>query len=119
MNDIRTQIEGRKIWVSTNETTDSEGRYVANVIIGTLKTVSSEKIYFLMSAILEKSNFSTVVKLFDKYMFVLWPNGIQHNDFISFVTDAVPYMVKAERALKSLYSKIIHFRCLAHGIKKC
>ncbi|KAL4126639.1 hypothetical protein QTP88_010851 [Uroleucon formosanum] len=38
MKNIREQIKGNKIWVSIDETTDSEGRYVANVIIGTLNT---------------------------------------------------------------------------------
>ncbi|KAL4135648.1 hypothetical protein QTP88_007246 [Uroleucon formosanum] len=38
MNEIRNQILNKKIWVSIDETTDTEGRYVANVMIGTLLT---------------------------------------------------------------------------------
>jgi hypothetical protein len=34
---IRDKAHGKKIFVSTDETCDTEARYVANVIIGTLK----------------------------------------------------------------------------------
>lgn len=95
MKNIREQIKGNKIWVSIDETTDSEGRYVANVIIGTLNTDAPGKTYLLTTEVLEKANNSTIVNLFDHSMFVLWPNGIRHDDILLFVTDAAPYMVKA------------------------
>lgn len=34
---IRSYVENKKLWVSIDETTDANGRYVANVIIVTLK----------------------------------------------------------------------------------
>ncbi|KAF0714390.1 Uncharacterized protein FWK35_00030423 [Aphis craccivora] len=118
MKNIREQIIGNKIWVSIDKTTDSEGRYVANVIIGTLNTDAPGKTYLLTTEVLEKANNSTIVKLFDHSMFVLWPNGIRHDDVLLFVTDAAPYMVKAGQTLQSLYSKMIHLICLAHGIHR-
>ncbi|KAL4153650.1 hypothetical protein QTP88_001483 [Uroleucon formosanum] len=118
VKNIREQIKGNKIWVSIDETTDSEGRYVANVIIGTLNTDAPGKTYLLTTEVLEKVNNSTIVKLFDHSMFVLWPNGIRHDDVLLFVTDAAPYMVKAGLTLQSLYSKMIHLTCLAHGIHR-
>lgn len=36
MLEIRQYITGNKIWVSIDETTDVEGRYIANVVVGTL-----------------------------------------------------------------------------------
>ncbi|KAL4119073.1 hypothetical protein QTP88_011940 [Uroleucon formosanum] len=118
MKNIREQIKGNKIWVSIDETTDSEGRYVTNVIIGTLNTDAPGKTYLLTTEVLEKANNSTIVKLFDHSMFVLWPNGIRYDDVLLFVTDAAPYMVKAGQTLQSLYSKMIHLTCLAHGIHR-
>jgi len=38
MDKIRSNIKGKKVWLSVDETTDVEGRYVANVFIGTLET---------------------------------------------------------------------------------
>lgn len=37
MEKIKQRIFGRKIWASINETTNTENRYIANVIIGTLE----------------------------------------------------------------------------------
>jgi len=37
MNEIRNQVMGKTIWVFIDETTDATGRYVANVVIGTLE----------------------------------------------------------------------------------
>jgi len=36
ITNIRNYISNQKIWISIDETTDVEGRYIANVIIGTL-----------------------------------------------------------------------------------
>jgi len=36
MSEIRQYVTGNKIWVSIDETTEMEGRYIANVIVGTL-----------------------------------------------------------------------------------
>lgn len=63
-------------------------------------------------------NFSTIVKLFDNSMFLLWPDGIQHNNVLLFLSDAAPYMKKAGTAIKALYSKMVHVTCLAHGMHR-
>jgi hypothetical protein len=60
MNEIRNQILNKKIWVSIDETTDIEGRYTTNVIIGTLLTDGLGKI-LLASEVLEKANTRQVV----------------------------------------------------------
>lgn len=76
MDCIRKSITGKKIWVSIDETTDVEGRFIANVIVGTLLIDKPGEVFLLTSEVLEKANFSTVAKLFDKSMFLLWPDGI-------------------------------------------
>ncbi|KAE9522223.1 hypothetical protein AGLY_017381 [Aphis glycines] len=118
MNEIRNQILNKKIWVSIDETTDTEGRYVANVIIGTLLTDGPGKKFLIASEVLEKANHTTISKLFDRTLFTLWPNGINHDDVILFVTDAAPYMVKAAKSIQVFYSKMIHITCLAHGLHR-
>lgn len=45
MNQIRHYCENQKLWISIDETTDSVGRYAANVIVGTLEVRSSGKIF--------------------------------------------------------------------------
>ncbi|KAL4096902.1 hypothetical protein QTP88_021777 [Uroleucon formosanum] len=67
--------ERNKIWVSIDETTDVEGRYIANVVVGTLLSDGPGKIFLLTTEVLEKANYSTITKLFDNAMFLLWPNA--------------------------------------------
>jgi len=92
MDEIRDEVKNKKIWVSIDETTDSEGRYVANVIIGTLPVDEPGKYFFLASEVPEKANHTTIIKLFDESLFSLWPKVIQHDDVILFVSDAAPYI---------------------------
>lgn len=62
MDKIRVTVQDKKIWVSIDETTDSNGRYVANVIIGTLEIDCPGEIMLLISEVLEKVNHSTIAK---------------------------------------------------------
>lgn len=108
----------KKIWVSIDETSDVEGRYVANVIIGTLEIDSPGKSFLLNSEILDKSNHSTITKLFDKSMLIFWPGIEKHDSVLLFVSDTAPYMVKAGKTIKVLYSKIVHITCLVHALHR-
>lgn len=118
LNHIRECVNGKKIYVSIDESTDSEGRYVANVVIGTLETNSPGQVFLLTSEVLEAVNHSQICKLFDKSMYLLWPNGIQHESVLLFLTDAAPYMVKAAKSIKSFYTKLVHVTCLAHAFHR-
>lgn len=66
---IRNAVIDKKIWVSIDETTDFLGRFVANVIIGTLETDKPGQIFLLNSEVLSKTNNSTIAKLFDDYAY--------------------------------------------------
>lgn len=118
MNKIRSNIAGHKIWVSIDETTDIQGRYIANVMIGTLEVDKPGQVYLLNSEVLDKTNFSTISKLFDKSMSLLWPDCVRHDDVLLFLSDAAPYMIKAGKAISALYSKMVHITCLAHGVHR-
>lgn len=111
-------VNGKNIWVSIDETTDVTGRFVANVIIGTLEENGSGKIFMLNVEELEKVNDSTVFKLFDNSMNIFWPDGVKHDDVLLLLSDAALYMVKSTNVIKTLYSKMIHTTCLAHGLHR-
>lgn len=51
------------IWLSVDETTDACGRYIANVLIGSLKKDEPSKSHLICSKQLEKTNNATVTKL--------------------------------------------------------
>ena len=65
------------IFVSIDKTTDVEHRYVTKVIISTLETDGPGEVFLLTREVLETVNHSTLCRLFEKCMFLLWPEGRQ------------------------------------------
>ncbi|KAL4135150.1 hypothetical protein QTP88_006793 [Uroleucon formosanum] len=116
INNIRAYLKDKKLWISIDETTDVEGRFVANVIIGSLELGCPGKTFLFNTELLEKTNNSTIMKLFDKTMCLLYPEVVKHDNILLFVSDAAPYMVKAGKNIKALYLKMEHVTCLAHGL---
>lgn len=115
---IKRYVNNKNIWICIDETTDVEGRYVANVIIGTLEIDAPGKTFLFNSEVLDQTNHKTICKLFDETLFLLWPEGIKRDNVLLFVSDAAPYMVKAGKALSALYTKMIHITCLAHAVHR-
>ena len=91
---------------------------MANVVIGTLEIDGPGEVFLLTSEVLETVNHSTICRLFDKCMFLLWPEGIRYDDVLLFVTDAAPYIVKAGKAIQAFYPKMVHITCIAHGMHR-
>ena len=54
--------------MSINETTDVSGRFVANVVVGTLKDDQPGDIFLLACEVLEKVNNSSIAVVFDNAM---------------------------------------------------
>jgi len=46
------------------------------------------------------------------------PNGEKHDHVLLFVSDAAPYIIKAGKKIKALYSKIEHVKCLVHCLRR-
>jgi len=113
---IRSDICNELIWISVDETTDCEGRYIANVVVGALK--SQSKPYLLTTEVLEHTNHHTVAKVFNEALQLLWPAGIMYEKVLLFVSDAAAYMKKAGDGLKVLFPKMIHVTCVAHGLHR-
>lgn len=90
--------------------------FCCHVIIGTLEIGNIGKMFILNSEALEKTNHSTIAKVFDKSLSILWPQGIIHDNVLLFLSDAAPYMIKAGKSIQTFYSKTIHVTCLAHTL---
>ena len=104
--------------MSIDETTDISGRFVANVVVGILKDDQPRDIFLLACEVLEKVNNSSIAVVFDNAMNLLWPNKVERENVLLFLTDATPYMVKAAKGLQVLYPKMIHATCLAHALHR-
>ncbi|KAL4120977.1 hypothetical protein QTP88_013571 [Uroleucon formosanum] len=118
LNEIRQKVAGKKIWVSIDETTDAEGRFIASVIIGTLLLDRPGEIFLFNLEQLQKTNHSTICSLFENSLYLLWPDEIRRNDVLLFLSDAAPYMVKAGDTLKVLYPKMVHVTCTSYGLHR-
>jgi hypothetical protein len=68
--------------------------------------------------VLEKTNYSTITKVFDRSMFLLCLDGIRHDDVMLFISDAAPYMIKAGKSIGVIYSKMVHITCVAHVVHR-
>jgi len=84
-----------KIWMCIDETTDSERRNVANIIVGILQPETPGNLYLLHTDYLDKVNSSTITQLLDKAMHILWPTNVKYDNILLFISDAAPYMKKA------------------------
>jgi hypothetical protein len=117
-NKIRNSVGKNKIWVSMDDTSDVDGRFVANVVVGAVKHEQPGEIFLLACEMLERVNNSPIAVVFDNAMNLLWPDKVEGENVLLFVSDAAPYMIKAARALQLLYQKMIRVTCLAHALHR-
>jgi hypothetical protein len=115
---IQAEVFNRKIWVSIDETTDVDGRYVVNVIVGVLESEMPGEVMLVNCEHLEKTNSTTIAQLFDRSMNLIWPQGVEHNNVLLLVSDAAPYMVKAGSAIQTFFPKMLHVTCLPHALHR-
>lgn len=90
INNKSSYLKDKKCWVSIDETTHFEGRFVTNLNISTLELECPGKTFLFNMELLEKTNNSTIAKLFDKTMCLLYPEGVKHHNILLFVSDAMP-----------------------------
>lgn len=117
LTSIRQNIQDGPIWVSIDESTYVDGRYVGNVIVGKLSSEPCNS-FLLNCEKLDKCNHKTIAKLFNDSMNLLWPEGVKYENVFLFLSDAAPYMCKAGNVLNEFFPKLIHVTCLAHGFHR-
>lgn len=116
---IKAIIGSNYIWFTVDETTDSCGRYIANLMIGILCHEVPTKGYLISSKELSKTNSNTISKFVHEGLanFFL-PEAVPSEKVLLMLSDAAAYMVKASTNLKVFYGNLIHCTCLAHGINR-
>lgn len=115
---IRDEVGVSHIWLAVDETTDTLGRYVANLVVGKLDPDSPSRSFLISSKVLEKTNHSTVARFVNDGLKVLWPESVPAEKVLVMCSDAAAYMLKAAVALKVFYPNLIHMSCLAHGLHR-
>lgn len=72
---MRQAAKDKYIWISVDETTDSEQRYVANFIFGVLEELKDNKSYLLNMQVLETANGASIAAFCNDSLQILWPDG--------------------------------------------
>lgn len=80
MADLREKVGNKCIWVSLDETTDSEQRLIGNFVFGLMEDVdeaSAErgKCYLLNVGVLKSSDATSISTFFVDSLLALWPEG--------------------------------------------
>lgn len=75
INTLQRKAANNNIWVSMDETTDSEHRLVANFVFGILDEEEKGKSYLLNMDHIPKANASTMAAFFTNSLQILWPDG--------------------------------------------
>jgi len=118
LSTIREIIGDSDIWFAVDETTDINGRYIANLLVGVLKCNTTTHPYLIACKELPKTNHSTVSRFINDGLKLLWPSGGHDENVILMLSDAAPYMVKTGEVLKVFYPNIIHVTCVAHMLNR-
>ena len=63
VGEIRKDLEDSPLWMGVDETTDAQGRYVANVIAGRLNAVEYHPPFIVECTFLEKTNAATIARV--------------------------------------------------------
>lgn len=114
---IRSELENKLLWISVDETTDSCGRYIANLVIGTLSTEPSPS-FVVACRQLDKTNNSTVSRFVNDSIRTVFPNSSEDEKIFILLTDSARYMLKAGKVLKVFFPNMIHVTCFAHGLHR-
>ena len=78
-----------------------------------------QRSFFLLSCEeISVVNHTTVARVFNDAMHILWPGGVKYDNLLLLLIDAAPYMIKAGEGLSVSYPKMIHVTCVAHTLHR-
>jgi hypothetical protein len=115
---IRNLVGDNYIWFSVDETTDANGRYIANFIVGILNGEPSPS-HLIAVKELEKTNHLTISRFVNETLAMLFlPGQLPYEKVLYMVTDGAAYMVKAGQNLKIFFPNLLHVTCMAHAMNR-
>ena len=116
LDEIRKELDGKKISIQADTSSDNRKSFVTNVIIRELNETNITKAY-LIDVISEHKAHSgeTFAKLIHVSLMKFFNGNFNMDNVKLLVTDQAAYCRVAGTLLKnSFYSNIIHITCLAH-----
>ncbi|KAF2894828.1 hypothetical protein ILUMI_11351 [Ignelater luminosus] len=106
MKCIALELKGKYFNIVVDETTDSGGCYIANLLIGELNPNSTTKPFLVASQELEKTNHTTVARFINDNLKRLFGEYRFEDKLLLMTSDAAPYMDAASvTKVKALLSE--------------
>lgn len=115
---IHHKIGEHYIYAMVDETTDSRGLYICNLLVGILHPEMDPTPMLISCKVLTSTNHETVSRFINDSLMDFYKNTEYQNKILLLVSDAAPYMIKTGHALKVFYRNMIHVTCLAHGLNR-
>ncbi|VVC33355.1 Ribonuclease H-like domain [Cinara cedri] len=100
-----------------DETTDINGSYIANLLVGVLNEQNASKPFLISCKKLDKINHSTISRFVNDSLRILWSRGGNDEKVLILCSDAAPYIIKAGKTLNVFFPNMIHIS-LAHMIQR-
>jgi hypothetical protein len=91
--------------------------FIANLAAVELDIEVPSNPHFICSKDLHHTNHSTVARLVNDGLKVLWPTRVHRETVLILYSAAAAYMLKAVTALKVFCPNLIHFTCLSQGLR--
>lgn len=120
MEEFRDNLKEGPFCISIDETCDTLGRKIVNILCSTLNCRDPSKKYLIYSKAQSTVNSDTIFNCFKESLSLLWGSHSVENfkNIILFTSDAAPYMLKAGKKIKEMCPQILHVTCIVHGIHR-
>ncbi|KAF2902584.1 hypothetical protein ILUMI_03602 [Ignelater luminosus] len=113
-NHSTTLLEEFIQFKNLEESTNSRGENVVNVVVGILDEYHYSKPWLIKSGVIEKTNYAIVARFANEALaFVYSPEPVQQDKVILLLTDGASYILKAGESLKIFYPNLLQL-CAWH-----
>lgn len=112
------QIGDLYIYLVVDETTDTNGSYIVNHLVGVLNEQNPSKPFLISFKKLDKTNHSTISHFVNDSLKILWPHGGNDEKVLLLCSNAAPYVINAGKTLNVFFPNLIIILCLAHMIQR-
>ncbi|CAH0558769.1 unnamed protein product [Brassicogethes aeneus] len=119
MPKIKEIIGYNYIYSIVDETTDTCGRYIVNLLTGTLNENFASKSYLIGTQELDRTNNVSISKFVNDSLTKFYiSNAVPSEKVLLMLSDAAAYMLKSAQNLKIFYSNLINVTSLGHGVNR-
>lgn len=96
---IKQSLQGKKIWVSVDEARDSDGRFIAAIVVRALSETGGEPPILLNLTELTQTDGESIMKAVDDALRLV-SDVVDREDVVMLTTDGAPYMIRSGECYK-------------------